>query len=223
MSPSSDRKKQRYISMLQEGAEGLGIPLDEKAVENFLCYLGELKRWGAKMNLTGPAGEEQIISRHFLDSLTLLPTLQALKCKKILDIGSGAGFPGIPLKIADPALEIVLMDSREKRVFFLKHIIRTLGISTGITAIKGRAESPQQAFISAFECVTARAFAPLSLLLPLSLPYLSDNAYIIAMKGPGGAEELREVSLKGLTPPRIVPTSTPGQAHENVLMIFKKV
>lgn len=223
MSPPSARKNQHYIIALQDGAEALGISLNDTAVEAFVLYLSELKRWGSKMNLTGPVTDEEIISRHFLDSLTLLPTLRALKCKKILDIGSGAGFPGMPLKIAEPSLEITLLDSREKRVFFLRHIIRSLGFSEGITAIKGRAESPPEGLASAFTCVTARAFAPLDVLLPLSLPYLSNNGYIIAMKGPAGTEELKEVSIKGLSAPRLETVTTPGSARKALLMIFHKI
>ncbi|MFQ5354604.1 MAG: 16S rRNA (guanine(527)-N(7))-methyltransferase RsmG, partial [Thermodesulfobacteriota bacterium] len=126
---------------LISGAGALGTALDDGAVERFKCYLFELKRWGEKMNLTGPVTDEEIVSRHFVDSLTLLPCLRALKSKKILDIGSGAGFPGLPLKIAAPSLDITLLDSREKRVFFLRHMIRALGLSEGISVLKSRAES----------------------------------------------------------------------------------
>lgn len=224
-SPSSPSINKASPSMeeLISGAESLGITLNETAVERFARYLSELMKWGAKMNLTGPVREAEIISRHFLDSLTLLPCLRALKSKKILDIGSGAGFPGLPLKIAEPALDITLMDSREKRVFFLRHIIRSLGLSEGISAIKARAEALPEGYASGFDCVTARAFAPLAKLLPICMPYLREHGFIIAMKGPAGQEELQGVSVSGLSSPRFERVSLPQSNREALLLIFEKI
>jgi len=213
----------RLAEELREGAFSLGIPLDESAISKFMLYLGELKRWGKKMNLTASATDREIISRHFLDSLVLLPTLRALRLKKILDMGSGAGFPGIPLKIADPALDITLLDSREKRVFFLRHIIRSLDFFTGIGAIKGRAEAILPELAASFDCVTSRAFAPLDSFIPLALPYLTEGGLIIAMKGPAGTEELKGLEIKGIGKARIMRTSIPGSERETFLMIFKKI
>jgi len=207
---------------LREGAGALGITLNEPAVKKFMLYLAELRKWGAKMNLTARADEHEVISRHFLDSLTLLPTLQALRCEKILDMGSGAGFPGLPLKIAAPELDITLMDAREKRVFFLRHLIRSLGLSERISAIKGRAEIIPPGFAGAFDCVTARAFAPLSSLVPLAMPYLMEGGFIIAMKGPTAPGELKGLDIKGLGEPRIVKASLRGSKRETLLVIFKK-
>jgi len=207
---------------LIEGAHALGIALDGPAIKKFMLYLSELKKWGSKMNLTGRADEHEIISRHFLDSLTLLPTLRALKCEKILDMGSGAGFPGLVLKIAAPELEITLMDSREKRVFFLRHIIRSLGLSEGISAIKSRAEDVPTGYASNFDCVTSRAFSHLSSFLPLALPYLHEYGYIIAMKGPTAKEELKGLDMSGFCEPDLVQASLPGSKRETLLMIFKR-
>ncbi len=210
------------VRELREGASTLGVTLDAPAIGQFMLYLAELKRWGNKMNLTASAADSEIISRHFLDSLTLLPTLRALKRKKILDMGSGAGFPGLPLKIAAPDLEITLMDSREKRVFFLRHLIRSLGFTTGISAIKSRAEAIPPGYASTFDCVTSRAFAPLSSFLPLAMPYLIDGGFIIAMKGPTGPEELKDLDISGLGASRIVRVPLPRGERETLLMIFEK-
>jgi len=207
---------------LVKGASALGVGLGEPEIDKFMLYLAELKRWGAKMNLTARADEKEIISRHFLDSLCLLPTLRALGCKKILDMGSGAGFPGLPLKITAPELDITLMDAREKRVFFLRHLIRSLGLTTGISAIKGRAEVIPQGLAADFDCVTSRAFSHLNTFLPLAVPYLVEGGHIIAMKGPGGPEELKGLDIEGLEGPRIVPTHIPGSERETLLMIFER-
>lgn len=211
------------VKELTEGASALGIALDEIAVKNFMLYLNELKRWGSKMNLTGRADGHEIINRHFLDSLTLLPTLRALKCEKILDMGSGAGFPGLVLKIAAPKLEITLMDSREKRVFFLRHIIRSLNLSEGISTIKSRAEDIPTGYASNFDCVTSRAFSHLSSFLPLAMPYLQEYGYIIAMKGPTAQEELKGLDTNGLGEANLVQASLPGSRRETLLMVFKRL
>jgi len=222
MAPLSAQEEAELVKELKDGAAMLGITLDAPAVKKFMLYLNELKRWGKKMNLTASATDREIISRHFLDSLVLLPTLRTLKLKKILDMGSGAGFPGIPLKIADPALDITLLDSREKRVFFLRHIIRALGLSTGIRAIKGRAEALLPHLAGAFDCVTSRAFAPLDSFIPLALPYLCEGGLIIAMKGPAGPDELKGLDIKGIGEPRIVRVPIPASDRETLLIIFQK-
>ncbi len=222
MTTSALKDEKGLRKMLGNGASALGVDLSASAIDSFMLYLAELKRWGAKMNLTARADEKEIISRHFLDSLTLLPTLRDLGCKKILDMGSGAGFPGLPLKIAAPELDITLMDAREKRVFFLRHLIRSLGLSAGISAIKGRAEVVPPGLAAAFECLTSRAFSHLNTFLPFSMPYLMEKGFIIAMKGPNGPEELKGLEIDGLEGPRIVRTHIPGGDRETLLMIFEK-
>ncbi len=222
MSTAAATDKGAHIRQLRDGAAELGLSLDSTAIERFLTYLSELTKWGAKINLTGPASTGEIISRHFLDSLTLLPTLRDLKISKLLDIGSGAGFPGLPLKIAEPSLEVTLLDSREKRVFFLRHIIRTLGFTTGISALKARAEVVPEGYESSFECVTARAFAPLGEFLPIAQPYLLSGGFVIAMKGPGGREELKESETTGLSAPHIEEVSLSSENRKALLMIFEK-
>lgn len=122
---------------LVEGAKTFGIYLGGKTIETFELYLKELLKWNQKINLTAIRSEKGIVLKHFLDSLSVHPYLP--NCSSILDIGSGAGFPGIPLKIIQPTLEVTLIDSVHKKVDFQKHIIRTLGLK-GIEAIHGREE-----------------------------------------------------------------------------------
>ncbi len=207
---------------LREGALTLGVKLDGPAIKRFMAYLQELMRWGTKVNLTGPATEEDIIRRHFLDSLSLLPILSELKCRKVLDMGSGAGFPGLALKIADPTLDIILLDSREKRVFFLRHVLRALGLGEGISAIHSRAEALSPDLANAFDCVTSRAFSALSAFLPLATPYARQGGFIIAMKGPRGLEEAEGLEPEGLEGPRIERMALPFDEREGFFIIFKK-
>jgi len=215
-------KGQAPAEVLVEGASRLGVSLDRDALEGFMVYLTELRRWGAKMNLTGRVTDRGVVTRHFLDSLSLLPVIRSLGCGKILDMGSGAGFPGLVLKIAEPSLEVTLLDSREKRVFFLRHVIRALGLHGGIEAVHGRAEAVPEGPVEAFDCVTSRAFAPLSRFLPLALPYVRAGGHVIAMKGPGGLEEAGGLTFKGLGGPDIRRVDLPFDGREGVFIIYKR-
>ena len=115
--------------ILEDGLGRLGLALDEAKVEALCVYFAELSKWNRKMNLVAHAAAQQVLEAHFLDSLTLLPFLRATDVqKKLLDVGSGAGFPGLVLKTVLPELEVTLIEPRQKRVSFLKHIIRTLGL-----------------------------------------------------------------------------------------------
>ena len=118
-------------------ARQIGVFLDQKMVQEFLIYLKELKEWNQKINLTSLKTDEAIITTHFIDSLTLIPHLPS--SASILDLGSGAGFPGIPLKIAAPAHNITLLEATRKKANFLRHIIRILGLSK-TTVVECRAE-----------------------------------------------------------------------------------
>jgi 16S rRNA (guanine527-N7)-methyltransferase len=126
--------------LLIEGATAFRIHLNEKDVEAFDLYLRELLKWNQKINLTAIRSEKGIVVKHFLDSLSVYPYLS--KPSSLLDIGSGAGFPGIPLKMVEPFLEVTLIDSVRKKVDFQKHIIRTLGLK-GIAAIHGRVQDKE--------------------------------------------------------------------------------
>jgi len=180
--------------LLKRGAEELGLSLGDVENSLFLTYLDELKEWNKKINLTGIKDDRGIIIRHFLDSLTLVPFLSA--GKTLLDIGSGAGFPGIPLKIVMPALKVTLLDSDSRKVSFMKHSIRTLGLKD-ISAIHGRGEDkPIPAdFEDGFDIVTARAFSVLKEFLKIALPYVKEGGLILAVKGTKGVKELEEAWL----------------------------
>ena len=127
-------------NLLMEGASVFGIHLNEKHMEAFDLYLRELLKWNQKINLTAIRSEKGIVLKHFVDSLSAYPHLS--KPSSLLDVGSGAGFPGIPLRMADPSLEVTLIDSVRKKVDFQRHLIRTLGLK-GIEAIHGRVQDKE--------------------------------------------------------------------------------
>lgn len=183
------------IDLLAEGAGKFGVSLDGTRISALIKYKDILLEWNEKMNLTAITEERDFIIRHFIDSLSIVPYLE--NAGSIVDIGTGAGFPGIPLKIARPAPEVVLLDSLEKRVAFLNFTIEALKL-TGVSAIHLRAEdagrSPQHR--EKFDAAVARAVASLPVLLEYCLPLVRTGGVFIAMKG-SAAEEI-EYSRKAL-------------------------
>ena len=176
-------------ALLQQGLVEMGLGVGSEQVEGLCRYYGELVRWGGKMNLVA-LGEPQeiLLARHFLDSLSLLPLLPAGPCA-LLDVGTGAGFPGLVLKVVRPDLQLSLVEPRGKRVTFLRHIIRTLQLQE-VEVKNKRLEGPGQHGLHQFDLITSRAFTDLAHFLPLVEPYLADDGQVITMKGPKAEEEL---------------------------------
>jgi 16S rRNA (guanine527-N7)-methyltransferase len=183
--------------ILLRGAEQIGVPLPLPVVESFLFYMGELKQWNERINLTAVTGDREIVAKHFLDSLTVAPYLRGVKT--VLDIGTGAGFPGVPLKILSPAIELCLLESSQKKCFFLRHIVRGLKLE-GVTICHGRAEDKkiQEQYAARFDLVLSRAVADLPASLQLALPYAKEGGYIVGMRGKRGEEEHREMDWASL-------------------------
>lgn len=213
---------------LQEGAKELGVVLGEDQLVLFLTYLEELTRWNRKINLTKITDPSKIVTRHFLDSLTVCRYLKGTK--RLLDIGTGAGFPGLPVKIAMPEIEVTLMDSVEKKVFFLKSIIRTLGLR-GVRAVHARAEDAAviEELGGSFDCVVSRAISALGDFFPLAGPYLARGGRggrggrVIAMKGPRGGrltEELLEIKPCN---PEVFELEVPFSGQKTSLVILSRI
>ena len=209
-------------TLLRRGAEGLGVILSEEAVSRFMEYLKELKAWNRKVNLTAIEEEREIIIRHFLDSLTPYAFLEG--AGRLLDIGAGGGFPGIPLKIATPSMYVCLIDSVSKKVHFMRHVIRKLGL-VGIDAESVRAED--LGFIEKnrgkFDVVTSRAFTELTGFVEVALPYLRPSGRIIAVKGPSVAEEIAHLKdFPGITGIETHRIKTPFSKRETTIVVIKK-
>lgn len=183
------------VSLLKDGAGQLGVRLDDLKVASLLEYKRILLEWNEKMNLTAIEEEREFIIKHFIDSLSILPYLGDVR--SLIDVGTGAGFPGIPLKIAQPSLEILLLDSLEKRVGFLKTVISELKLD-GIRALHLRAEDAgkEPSHREKYDAAVARAVAALPVLLEYCLPMVKRGGIFIAMKG-SSREEI-EASNKAL-------------------------
>ena len=211
--------------LLIEGAKTFGIYLDGGAVRAFDLYLKELLKWNQKINLTAIRSEKGIVLKHFIDSLSVNPYLP--KHSSILDIGSGAGFPGIPLKIVQPNLEMTLIDSVRKKVDFQRHIIRMLGLK-GTEAIHGRVQDRGilQSLGGRFDLILSRAFSDLQTFLVLAFPFLKEGGTAIAMKGETYDEETKLLAETGETQYRLKRTVRlilPFSNFKRTILLFEKI
>ena len=182
---------ERFEKSLKEKVEKLGIELNDYQVKQFYNYMKLLIEWNKKINLTAIIDPEDIILKHFIDSLTIAKYIN--EKDKIADIGTGAGFPGIPIKILKPENEMLLVDSLNKRIKFLEMVIQEDKLKN-IKVLHGRVEEigHNKAYRGNFDVVTSRAVAKLNILLEYMLPLLKLGGKCICLKGPNIEEELEE-------------------------------
>jgi len=180
--------------LLRTEAAKLGITLADKMFEEFLLYTDVLLEWNGKMNLTAIVQPEEIAVKHYIDSLLLIAAHDIPHGAAVIDIGSGAGFPGIPLKIARPDINLSLLDSQNKRLRFLETLSENLGQDNRL--IHGRAEELAHDMLlrERFDVATARAVAPLALLCELCLAYVKKDGVFLAMKGAQARRELEDAA-----------------------------
>jgi len=199
------------IRLLKEGIGQYAPGFDDAMAEKLIKYMEMLKEWNQRINLTAIEDEREMVIKHFIDSASILPFLKD-ESLELIDVGTGAGFPGIPVKIVYETVNVPLLDSLEKRIKFLNEVIASLNLK-GIRAIHGRAEDKGRdaELREAFDVAVARAVANLPVLLEYCLPFVRAGGICIAMKGSnieevkasgkaldvlGGAiEEIREITL----------------------------
>ena len=211
--------------ILRSGFEELKLPLGDKSLEGYRTYFEYLEEMNKVMNLTAISGEEDVARLHFLDCAALL-ALEDFKGKRVIDVGTGAGFPGMALKIACPDISLTLLDSLDKRIKFLKELSKKLGYED-INCVHMRAEEAPDEYRQRFDIVTSRAVARLNLLAELCLPLVKVGGTFIAMKGPDCTGEVNEAKrciaiLGGKLEPR-ADYKVPGTDIIHSAVIIRKV
>lgn len=180
-----------FCKEIEEKSSKIDINLDNEICNKLYNYMNLLLEWNEKINLTAITDEKEIILKHFIDSFTINKFINS--GDKMLDIGTGAGFPGLPIKIIRAEVDVFLMDSLNKRINFLNEVIESLQLKN-IEAFHSRAEemAKNNKFREKFDVVTSRAVAKLNILLEYMLPYTKVNGKCLCMKGPNIEEEIKE-------------------------------
>jgi len=206
--------------------EKLNINLTSDMLNKFELYYSKLVEVNSYMNLTAITDHEEVYVKHFLDSLYILKAIEKEDSYSILDVGSGAGFPSIPLAIVDSKANVTIIDALNKRISFLNDLVKYIGIDN-VKAFHERAEDYAKEKRESFDYVTARAVARLNVLAELCLPLTKVGGYFIAMKGQGGKEELDEASnaikVLGGSLDKIIEVDLPDNVGKREIIVIKKV
>ena len=216
------------LSVLDQGCQEMGIVLDGEQRQQFVDFYEYLVEKNKVMNLTGITEFQEVLVKHFLDSLACVKAVDIKKVKRMMDVGTGAGFPGVPLKIAFPHLEACLLDSLKKRVNFLEETFDLLKL-TDITAVHGRAEeyAKNKAYRESFDLCVSRAVSNLATLSEYCLPYVKVGGSFISYKSGTVQEEAEQaekaVKILGGKIRDVVYFSLPGSEIQRSLVVIEKV
>ncbi|WP_446898161.1 16S rRNA (guanine(527)-N(7))-methyltransferase RsmG [Clostridium sp. LBM24168] len=182
-----------YFSIMKKSCLDVGISFDLQKYSKFMRYKDLLQIWNRRINLTAINEENQIIKKHFIDCIKIFKFLPLKNALNFIDIGTGAGFPGVPIAIIKPEANIVLLDSLSKRINFLNQVINDLNLEK-VFAVHGRAEdmAKKDEYREFFDIAVSRAVANLTILSELCIPYVKLGGYFVAMKGPSVKDEIEE-------------------------------
>lgn len=218
----------RYNHILIDGAEELGYKLTEKQVRQFEKYYEMLIEWNKKINLTSIIDEQEVIQKHFLDSIAVKKVIDLSNYDSLIDLGTGAGFPGIPLKIVFPELEITLVDSLNKRINFLLAVIEELSLEN-INCVHSRAEDlgNNDLYREKFDICISRAVADLSILSEYCIPFVKDKGYFISYKSNKSQDEinssLNAINILGGNIEQTINVNIPYLNLERTFVLIDKV
>jgi 16S rRNA (guanine527-N7)-methyltransferase len=211
---------------LREIVSAYEIPLSARQLDAFSKYAELLTEWNEKVNLTAVTDPQGIAEKHFLDSLLILKYTEIPAGARVIDIGTGAGFPGVPLLILRPDLHLTLLDGLNKRLVFLEELLKELGLSAELLHARAEEAARQPEYRQAFDFAAARAVAAMPVLCEYCLPFLKRGGVFAAMKGPDAAAELasskRAVALLGCEPVRSVSYALPAGDGRS-LLLFRRV
>ncbi len=216
-----------FTTILRAGLSFMNLPADDFTVEQMKQYAQFLKERNQVMNLTAITEPDQMARLHFLDSLELLK-VTSLRGKQVIDVGTGAGFPGLPLKLVEPSIHLTLLDSQRKRVTFLEEVVGMLKLE-GVSCIQARAEeqSRLEDWRECFDCAVSRAVAELRILVELCLPFVKVGGFFLAMKSLHCEEEIEHArnaieAMGGVMEAPHVYTLPDTATRRQILVIHKK-
>ena len=180
-------------ALLKDCCDQMGVSLSDAQAEQFMTYLSLLLEWNEKMNLTAITEHRDVVLKHFADCLSLVPHVEWKEGMKVIDVGTGAGFPGIPVKIACPEVEMTLLDSLQKRIGFLQEVGTQLNLD-GVEYVHSRAEDGGQNpdYREQFDLCVSRAVANLAVLSEYCLPFIRKGGWLVAYKGPDADREIED-------------------------------
>lgn len=207
--------------LLITGAEELGIALTVEQVNSLFIFLAELKKWNARINLTAIKGERDTVIKHVLDSLSHVQGFIPSPGLRLLDMGSGAGFPAIPIKIAYPGIAVTLVESVKKKASFLRHVIRTLQLND-MEVLDIRTEELPASRHASYDVVTARAFADMNLALAAGTTFLKSGGLTVLSRGPEESITEQELTRAGVILNKKVELTLPHSDYKRAIWIFKK-
>lgn len=217
----------QIAEQLISSSAAYGITVTQSMAEQFQVYLELLTEWNQKMNLTALKEPEEIAEKHFLDSILILKFLKIPQGAKLIDVGTGAGFPGVPLKILRPDLRLTLMDGLNKRLIFLKELLRELSLQAELVHLRAEEGGKKPEYREQFDVATARAVARLPVLCEYCLPFLKKGGVFAAMKGPEAQKELdsaeHAVRLLGCETVSSASYELPGGDGRSLVLIRRRV
>lgn len=218
--------KEKFVKDIKEQLNCLNISIQDNQIEQFYNYMALLLEWNEKINLTAITEQSEVVQKHFVDSLTICKYINGNS--KLIDVGTGAGFPGIPLKILNPNCDITLLDSLNKRLIYLKEVIEKLNL-TKIQTVHYRAEDAgkNNQFREQFDIAVSRAVAPLNVLVEYLLPFVKVGGIGVCMKGSNLKEEIKmaqkAIKLLGGEIEKIEEFKLPNSDIQRAVVVIKKI
>ncbi len=217
-----------YFDIMNDACKDVGLSFNEDNYNKFTQYKDIIKFWNEKINLTAIVEDEQIFKKHFIDCIKIFKFSPLKEAKSIIDVGTGAGFPGIPIKIMKQEVELILLDSLNKRINFLNEVINKIDLKN-VKTIHGRAEdfSKKLEYRENVDVAVSRAVANLAVLSELCIPYVKIGGYFVAMKGPSVEDEIKDgknaISILGGKIEDIIKINIENSDLNHNLVIIKKV
>ena len=215
------------MELLLNYAKNYGVNLDEKALERFENYYNFLVEYNQHTNLTSITEKNDVIIKHFLDSIILTKFFKLNSDTKLIDVGTGAGFPGVPIKIANPKINLTLLDSLNKRIIFLNKLLEKLNLTAEVFHNRAEECGKNKNFREKFNMVTSRAVAKLTVLSEYCLPLLRVGGFFVSLKGSNVEDELEEsvksIKVLGGKIERVEKFDLPEEKGSRSLVIIKKV